>query len=225
MSNHLKPIRRSNFQSLVGKQFGRLIVMEDGGTKSGKTVWICVCECGKRIEALSHNLNAGHIKSCGCFKQDFIESVTKNYDKLTYKSWSSMLTRCTNPNFHQFKDYGGRGITVCERWRRGEDGKPAFECFLEDMGARPSKEHTIERERNNEGYYKGNCIWLLRELQPLNRRNNVNITWNGETHCVAEWSRKLGWDQGVLQSRIRLGWTTERAMTQPVRKSKWNVIS
>ena len=120
--------------------------------------------------------------------------------------WRSMVQRCTNPKIKHFHNYGGRGIKVCKRWR-------VFKNFLADMGQRPSIRHTLERKKNNLGYYKANCKWATRREQAENRRDNQLVTFHGRTLCVVAWARKLGINANTLCYRLRRGWTVERALT------------
>lgn len=120
-----------------------------------------------------------------------------------------MKGRCTNPNYHNFKYWGGRGIKVCDRWI------DSFENFYEDMGPKPRKSYTIDRIDNDGDYCKENCRWASRKTQLRNSRHNKMITWNGETRCVNEWAEILNIHPKTLSVRIQR-WDLERAMTEPV---------
>ena len=129
-----------------------------------------------------------------------------------WKSWMNMRARCLNPKAINYERYGGRGITICERWK-------SFESFYADMGPKPSPRHTLERKDNMRGYEPGNCIWDTPENQVNNRRSNINITMNGKTQTLARWCRELGLNYKNILPRIReLGWDPVRAITQPERK-------
>lgn len=128
-----------------------------------------------------------------------------------YVVWNAMRARCTNPKNPTFPRYGGRGIKVCAKWR--ED----FVAFLNDMGKRPSPQHSIERNNNDGNYEPGNCRWATPTEQSNNRRSNLILTFKGEQRTAAEWSRIMGISQSTIHARLHeLGWTTERALTQPV---------
>jgi len=135
---------------------------------------------------------------------------TKNGTTATYLSWRGMIQRCTDPNFKQYKDYGGRGITVCQRWEN-------FTNFLEDMGERPSR-LTLDRIKNDKGYCKSNCRWATRKQQARNRQNNRLITYNGKAQCVAAWAEETGIHKGTILRRLKLGWSTEKALITPAGK-------
>lgn len=126
----------------------------------------------------------------------------------TYKSWHTMMQRCNNPNNTQYKDYGGRGITVCERWF-------VFKNFLADMGVRPEG-MTLDRKNNSKGYTPRNCKWSTRSEQQRNRRNNNVWAYKGEHKTVAEWAEQLGMKRHSLYMRVAVyGWTTKQALTTP----------
>ena len=126
-----------------------------------------------------------------------------------YASWNGMVQRTTNPNDARFADYGGRGIRMCDRWRK------SFEAFLADMGDRPTPEHSLDRIDVNGNYEPGNCRWATRKEQQRNQRGNVRLTHNGETLCIAEWAERLGIEYCVIETRLRRGWSVERALSKP----------
>ena len=123
-----------------------------------------------------------------------------------HNSWSDMLKRCRNKKSFAFKDYGGRGITVCERWKK-------FENFLEDMGDPPTK-MTLERINVNGNYEPKNCRWATRMEQGKNKRNNSFITFNGETKHLAEWAREKKMWHGTIRNRINKGWSIEKVFSK-----------
>lgn len=127
-----------------------------------------------------------------------------------YRCWCTMLSRCYNPNRSNYKHYGGRGITVCERWRS------SFEDFLSDMGVKPTPKHSIDREKNSMGYEPGNCAWKTQTQQMRNTRNNRMVTANGKTQTLIEWAKESGINQGAIRVRLELGWVPERAVSEPV---------
>jgi hypothetical protein len=123
-----------------------------------------------------------------------------------YSAWNSMLRRCSDPNN---KDYGGRGISVCEEWK-------TFPAFFADMGLRPSARHSIDRINNNEGYSPGNCRWALPKEQARNKRNCHVLTVGNESYTLAEWAERTGIGKTTIRERIKRGWCAERAVGTPV---------
>jgi len=123
-----------------------------------------------------------------------------------------MLARCKYDNRDNFRFYGGRGISVCERWRA------SFEAFLADMGPMPSPRHTLERIDVNGNYEPGNVRWATWHEQMRNRRNSRMVTFNGETLCVSEWAERMSLKPHTLMARLNSGWTVQRALTTQTKK-------
>ena len=127
-----------------------------------------------------------------------------------YIAWEHIKTRCYNKNVKDYKNYGDRGITVCERWLN------SFPNFLEDMGLRPSDKHSIDRIDNNGNYTPENCKWSTKKEQCNNKRNNHILEFAGEKLNITQWSEKTGLSKSVIQNRIKLGWEVEKILTTPV---------
>ena len=211
MANSNSTRRRSDFIDITGQKFGRWTVLEfHSVAKGGAKRWLCRCECGTVKPVQASSLKRGESRSCKkC-------AHTKHGYRGTpeYYVWAAMIARCSNPKVSNYHRYGGRGVSVCDRWM-------TFENFLEDMGLRPSPRHSIDRYPNNDGdYEKSNCRWTTRIQQNRNRRNNHQITFRGKTMCVAEWAEKMGIDRSVLSSRLSRGWSVERTLTAPVKPHK-----
>ncbi len=128
-----------------------------------------------------------------------------------YIVWTLMIARCTNPQSTSFPRYGGRGIRVCGQWL------VSFETFIADMGPRPAG-LSIERINNDGNYEPANCRWATRTEQANNRRSSRYLELNGERMTMADWSRRTGLGQTLIHSRLKKGWTVERALTEPRRK-------
>lgn len=128
-----------------------------------------------------------------------------------YRAWQQMRLRCTDPKHKAYPSYGGRGITVCDRWLN------SVEAFVADMGPKPSPAHELDREDNNKGYYPGNCRWVTRKVNDRNRRSNRLITMNGHTKTLAEWCEMYRIPGDTARWRLAAGWSPAEAFTTPVR--------
>jgi hypothetical protein len=156
---------------LTGHRFGRLIALRRT-YENKRSMWLCRCDCGESKLVPYASLAYGLTRSCGCLQRELISKRTFRHgearspgreETVEYKTWAAMLGRCRNPKHQAYKNYGGRGITVCDRWL-------TFENFLADMGRRPSKELSIDRINNDGNYEPGNCRWATRKEQIANQR-------------------------------------------------------
>lgn len=153
--------------NLAGNVYGELTVVHKVPRRKNKTVWLVVCSCGASKRVRGDALTSGAVISCGHIQRDRArENATIHgwCDHPLYVTWNCMLQRCENPKAINYKRYGGRGITVCERWHE-------FSLFVADMGERPQGK-TLDRIDNNLGYYKENCRWSTPKQQTANRRRN-----------------------------------------------------
>lgn len=185
---------------LTGKKFNFLTVtnLSDRKTPNGKPLWDCLCDCGKTTTVDGGSIKNGNTKSCGCYRSSrMIEQNTKHgmVNTPEWMSWSAMLSRCYNENSIGYKNYGGRGIIVCDRW------KDSFENFYIDMGIRPSADYTLDRKDVNGNYEPNNCRWLDRLSQTRNTRFQAN-PMNGIRKTA---SGKFRVAIGVDNSHIELG--------------------
>jgi hypothetical protein len=200
-----------NKVNLTGQKFGMLSVLSEAPKQGGKSYWLCRCDCGGTHTVAVSHLRSGAIGHCGCVKRArFIRFATKHgHSRLPeFQVWLDMRKRCSNPRDKAYKNYGARGITVCERWA-------AFENFLEDMGRRPIKT-AIDRIDNDKGYSPDNCRWVSHTDNCNNRRNNIFIEYGGQRRTLSEWARHLGINQSTLYDRLRRkNWPVERALSEP----------
>lgn len=199
----------SKLINLIGKKFGKLAILKQVETdKWGKLYWLCKCDCGNQVVTRGNHLKSGHSKSCGCSTIKHGHYKDGKEAKI-YKVWARMIDRCINPNNDYYKDYGGRGITVCEKW------KGSFETFVKDMGETP-RGKSIDRINNNEGYYKENCRWTTPKQQARNRRSNHQITHDGETHILTVWASRVGISEDTIRMRLKRGWSIRKALSTMV---------
>ena len=201
-----------------GRKFGRLTAIEPTGqrNKSGQIYWTCSCDCGKTLRVTASCLVRGnHTVSCGCWRNEACRTHGEKRTRL-YRAWLSMRQRCRNPNCDVYHHYGGRGIAVCAEW------ESSFEAFRDWALANGySDDLSIDRIDNDKGYSPDNCRWATELEQHNNTRANRHLSFRGVLHTVTEWSRITKIPEGTIRNRIKvLGWTTERALTEPVRTAQ-----
>lgn len=214
--------RKSNrAKNLTGRPFGRLTARFDTGRRVNKKImWHCTCECGGTKEVRSDHLIHGRVVSCGCWQAESArqraESGVKNGSVLkthglskhrVYPVYYTMLSRCDDVSD---STYGGRGISVCVRWR----GKSGFENFISDMGLPPSDDHTIERRDNDGNYTPDNCHWATHKEQCRNRRNSRRVVYLGSEMLLLDVAKLCGVPYKELHRRLSRGWTLARATSQ-----------
>lgn len=176
------------------------------------------CHCGKEFVTRISGVKNGRVKSCGCIR---LEKAVKHFtthslsSTLEYTSWEGIKRRCLNPNNKFYKNYGGRGITVCEDWLK-------FENFIRDMGNKPDKSYSIDRIDVNKGYNKENCIWSNRYTQDRNRTDSVNIEYKEETRNLCDVAREVGMHQQTLKARLGRGLPIEEAVQKTFKYIKSN---
>lgn len=205
---------------LAGQKFGRLTVKEYVGSKKYCSLWRCVCDCGNEAIVKGKYLLNGDTKSCGCLITDVLKERNTTHG-LSYKSrlytvWKGMRDRCNNPHSDEYKNYGGRGISVCQEW----NDFVAFYQWAVNNGydeSLPSTECSIDRIDNNGNYCPDNCRWTSMTQQARNTRRNRFLSHNGEKKTVVEWGEiyKIC-PQYIIQRIDRYGWSVEDAITTPV---------
>jgi len=204
----------ATFIDLTGNTFSRLTVISQDKKVGKHLMWNCVCTCGNHTKVSTTHLRQRKIHSCGCLRDSCAGDRARTHGMTgttEYRSWQKMKERCLVKACKDFKNYGARGITICERWLN------SFENFFADMGEKP-KGYSIERINNELGYNPENCKWATVSEQNSNTRYNVYVTYNGETMMIRDWSRRLGGGDWLVGSRLKRGWDDIRAITQPVRK-------
>lgn len=195
----------TRFPDPIGARFGRLVVEAGAPWVGYRRRWLCRCDCGVALTVDAANVKAGYTQSCGCLKHE--RNVNQPYSRThgmnktpEHRAWSSMIQRCTNEKQDSFADYGGRGITVCERWLR------SFEAFFINVGPRPSPAHTLDRKDTNGNYEPGNVRWATRAQQAQNRRSTV-LNWDLVNEIRGRWehgesSISISRRMGIRSARI-----------------------
>lgn len=213
-----------NTQNLLHRKFNKLTAIGYAGREKRRNArgyihrWLWKCDCGNFTFARNAEVKGGGTKSCGC--ESSRATISRRFTTHgacvggrtpEYKVWLGIIARCTDPNLPRWMDYGGRGITMCARWRH------SFENFLADMGKKPSKDHSIERKENDGNYEPGNCAWATRIEQARNTRRNRWLEFQGERLLISEWAHRTGIRRLTIKKRIdKLGWSVERALTIPI---------
>jgi hypothetical protein len=211
----------------VGKRFTRLVVIEDGWEQVGSTGRVADvvkvrCDCGTEKFVRPGALTRETTLSCGCLHKEKARELCKarvthgctrpsDPKYLMYRAYHSMIQRCYNPRVKKYPAYGGRGITVCDRWL----GDGGFENYLADMGERP-KGMSLDRIDNNGPYAPDNCQWASQSEQCNNRRSNRLITYRGVQKTLTQWARENGLEPALVSDRLSRGWSVSRALSTPM---------
>ena len=206
---------------VMGLKFNRLTVVseaepviETDGNSHRRVN--CLCECGSMWMGRLAAIKNGSIKSCGCLRADnnvarsTHGAAKRGSPTRTYRAWTGMKARCFNPKETFYRHYGGRGITICDRWN------DSFQNFLDDMGEAPPG-MSIDRIEVNGNYEPGNCRWATQKEQASNKRNNRILSMCGSSKTMTEWAEALRLPVHVIYGRLRLGWSDEDALLTPVR--------
>ena len=195
-------------RNCVGERFGRLVVIKEAGrvhkslrAPMGQRTWLCRCDCGAETVVKDCSLHAGVTKSCGCLHKEIMAVCMTRHGKCgspEYSAYKGMMKRChseNSKNSAEYKNYGGRGIKVCKRWRN----RP--ENFIADMGRKPDGT-SLDRINSDGPYSPENCRWATRIQQNRNTSRNRLIEFGGKTKCVAEWAEILGIKYSTLMNRL-----------------------
>jgi hypothetical protein len=197
---------------LIGKKHGLLTILavfREGNKRRVR----CGCECGGVIECGLENVRSGNTESCGCLRASHPKHGESRTGKKSneYTIWQNIKKRCFNPNARNYRFYGARGITMHPAWVHD------FPAFLEHVGRRPSKSHSIDRIDYNGNYEPGNIRWATDSVQKRNTRGNRVVCAFGQSRCVAEWADDTGINYRTILSRLAHGMDPEAALSAPVR--------
>lgn len=207
--------------NIIGQRYGKLLVIGTAGKGSdGRVQWDCLCECGKHVFVKYHDLKTGKVKSCGCLKAERVGNLNKIHGDSKSRLWFvwvAMRERCYNKNYNNYKNYGERGIKVCEEWNNN------FYSFREwaymngyDENAEYMK-CTLDRIDVNGDYCPENCRWVSLIEQSRNKRNNHYVEINGETKILTDWIKEYKINSSTVWYRVKHGWDIIDALTIPPR--------
>lgn len=198
---------------MQGQRFGRLLVLNLAYTqprgRGRERYWECRCDCGRVVVKAGIYLRTGDTKSCGCLVGDRCaeRNITHGmaHTHRLYSTWKMMRARCHSKKTPLFKDYGGRGISICDRWSD-------FSAFVEDVWPSFKEGLTLNRKDNDGNYCPENCEWATDEEQANNTRRNHFLTAGGKTQTIARWAREVGISPQVIHKRIARGWNDTMAV-------------
>lgn len=194
------------FRYFPGDRFGRIVLVRRTSRVTGKRahIWVASCDCGGQFETTTDGLKNGQVRSCGCLQRELAAQNHRKHGQGAhgqrtpeYKTWLRIKSRCSRPTDDDFKNYGARGITVCERWNA------SFEAFLSDMGRRPTSLHSIDRIDNDGPYSPENCQWTTNDVQAKNMRHVKRVCINGIMMVLCDADRALGITRGRI-SRLAI---------------------
>ena len=212
-------------RDLQGQKFHNWTVVRRADAPPGVTsraaYWWCRCACGHERAVRGTGLTRGRSKSCGCDKRWRMTCRLTKHGRARsslYRIRQYMLQRCYNPKHTNYRDYGGRGIKVCDRWRE------SFENFLADVGERPSPKHSLDRIKNDGDYEPGNCRWATRKEQHRNMRSNIRLVVNGRQVCLVDLENLPNATRHNLKKMLAEGMTGDE-MLSDILAARWNASS
>ena len=204
-------------KDIAGQRFGRLLVLCRCNPMK-PTTFMCRCDCGIESPVRASGLTTGRTNSCGCLQKELASKRFKRHGgsgvkrSRTYSIWANMIQRCTNQNNKNWPRYGGRGITVCNRWKD-------FSNFLADMGNAPDS-YEIDRIKNDGNYEYGNCRWATRKEQTRNHSRNRMLEYQEKVQPLSQWVEELGLNYWRVKQRLNSGWSVSDAFTLPLMREK-----
>ena len=203
---------------ITGLRFGRLVAIKKEFIKNKSQYWSFKCDCGNTTTAKKSHVLYGRIKSCGCLLKENNTGYKHGLSKTRiYNIFKGMKNRCYNPNEPAYKNYGGRGIKICNEWLKNP------ELFYEWAIKNNYRDDlSIERINVNKGYEPNNCTWILLKNQPKNTRKSIRIAYNNEVKTLSEWCELLNLDKRRTETRLRRGWSVNRAFNTKYALDYWS---
>lgn len=202
-------------KNILGQKFGRLEVIASADSNScGQARWSCRCECGGECVVVGGKLRSGHTQSCGCLQSERTKAAATTHalsGHPLYFVWKNMMARCFKRDNPHFRNWGGRGITVCDKWR-------TLEGFIEDMFPSFRSEMSIDRIDNDGNYEPSNCRWATKTQQGRNTRRSIVAETEFGSFQIGDASERFGISKKVLDWRVRKGWSPQRMLQSVVRK-------
>jgi hypothetical protein len=218
-----------NKKDLTGQKFNRWTVVATAGSVNGRSLYTCVCDCGVVKNVVGMNLTRNLSKSCGCFNLEQISKRRTTHglsNSRFYRRWSGMKTRCLNANEKCYKHYGGKGITICERWKSFKGFKEdMFDSYSEHVKEFGTKETTLDRIDSNKGYSKDNCRWASVSIQANNKTSNRVVEYCGESLTIGQLAKKTGKNYHFLYDRIMKKWEINDAVNLPKQLNQYMRVS
>jgi Fe2+ or Zn2+ uptake regulation protein len=229
LNNNTKIFKQKikNINDITNEKYGKLTVKRYLGLDDhNQAIWYCECDCGGNRNVRTSKLKSGEVISCGCTNYSMSKENSTTHG-MTHTSifsiWGGMKARCDNPNHVAYNGYGGRGITVCERWLMFENFmEDMYESYLKHCEEFGEDNTSIDRIDVNGNYEPSNCKWATRQEQQNNTRKNIFITLNEETHTVAEWSRIYEVSRYLVYGRLHRGWEINERLFSPPKSHKLN---
>ncbi|AVX47356.1 hypothetical protein C5023_000226 [Staphylococcus phage vB_SauM_0414_108] len=208
-----------DIENYIGCKYGRLTIVSYDNKKGSSHYVNCQCDCGNTKSVRLLRLKSGETKSCGCIRKELFKENKKSNtthgqtDTRLYNIYRSMKARCYRKTQKDYHSYGGRGIKVCDEWLNDFMN---FYSWSYDNGYNDNL--TIDRIDNNGNYEPNNCRWITEAEQHNNTSRNINITYNGETKTLKQWSKIKGINYDTLKKRYKMGWSIEDMLTKPVKR-------
>ena len=196
-------------RDITGQTFGRLTVVRRAPNRGHHTMWECQCECGGTTVVSASDMKrdgAKAVRSCGCAQYVRTHGLSHSPE---YVAWVNMCARCHNPKNPRFKQYGGRGISVCAEWRE------SFESFIAALGRRPSPSHSLDKINNDGNYEPGNVRWATRQEQIYNCQRTHHVVVDGQVRAVGLLAKQVGMHPDTVIWRLTQGWSLDEALSTP----------